>query len=394
MAGRCVSVDSSSITMSGSRPSGGTGVDLIKVNGSGTPVWGLRLQIGAAGYESGAGHSSRDSDRSYFAANYRYGAHISCFSDAYGSTVTRNWTKLIQNTNSARIVLLSDLGYDGNYVSTVVGLDYNGSTYSDYYPIMCKFTGGTAGGAMSWARALNPASVSGTLNFGWNMASKGGNGHYVIGSYTTSASYTNSFGVVAKYNTSGVLQWTRVLSYNQAGGNGFATGSAIYATGDSTEYIYAVFAVASMGGAQTQTVIIKYDSSGTVVWQRSIRALIGSVNYSLIMKSIARVEGSSIDRLVLTGTRYRTSNSDYYSQVTIKIPADGSRADGGVITLSTNNYFYYSTSTLLNSTAGGFTDLNWAGNLSITDGVSSVTMTTVTPTQTTPSSGGGTVKGF
>lgn len=392
MAGRCVSVRSASeVTMSGNRPNNSLAVDLIKVDSVGSPVWGLRLQIGANGYEFGAGHFSKDSDRTYFAAAYRNGSHLSCFSDSYGSTVTRNWTKLIQNTNTNRVLGLTDSSYDGNYTPYAVGADYVFADYSDYYSIMCKFTGGTSGGALSWARALNPNSVSGVNGLYFNMINRGGNARYAIG-YYRNASYTVYSGIVAKYSNAGVLQWTRVVNYT--GGTGFVQGTTIYA-GGSTEYVYAVFSVASAGGGQNETLIIKYDSSGTVQWQRTIRSLIGTVSYSLIMKSISRTESSTFDRLILTGTRYRTSNSDYYDPVTIKIPADGSHADGGSITVGTNQYFYYTTPTSFTSTAGSFTDLDWSTNMSVTDGVSSVTLTSVTPTKTNTSANGSpNLKGF
>jgi uncharacterized delta-60 repeat protein len=112
-------------------------------------------------------------------------------------------------------------------------------------------------GTIQLQRSLHGASD----DFGQGAAVDSADNFYLVGS-TASAGPGFSNLVVAKYNSSGTIQWQRVLG--GAGGSTQASNVAI----DSVDNIYAVGLTSSTGAGGQDVFIAKYDSSGTLQWQR------------------------------------------------------------------------------------------------------------------------------
>jgi len=108
-----------------------------------------------------------------------------------------------------------------------------------------------ASGAIQWQRSL-----SGSFDdYGHACALDSANNLYVAG-YTSTSSVTSAF-LLAKYNSSGTLQWQRSL-----GGSGVDVGYGIAI--DSSDNIYVT------GVADTDILTAKYNTSGTLQWQRRL----------------------------------------------------------------------------------------------------------------------------
>ena len=139
-----------------------------------------------------------------------------------------------------------DLDSSGNvYVCGVIGSGGTGPNDG----ILAKYN---SSGTLQWQRALGS---SGTYITFFNLSIDSSGNIYVAGG--------GSAGVVCKYNSSGTLQWQRQVSgVSRFNGIGVDSSGDVYATG---------FATIS---GNKELVAFKYNSSGTVQWQRSV----GSTN--------------------------------------------------------------------------------------------------------------------
>jgi len=110
-------------------------------------------------------------------------------------------------------------------------------------------------GTLQWQRSLD-GSASDTANA---IGIDSSNNVYV-GLYSNGISGSDYYNVVVKYNSSGTLQWQRSLG--SSGINSFIYGIAVDTSGNS-HLIY------SYGPNGTDMGIAKYNTSGTLQWQRS-----------------------------------------------------------------------------------------------------------------------------
>jgi hypothetical protein len=167
--------------------------------------------------------------------------------------------------------------------------------------------------------------------------------------------------IIAKYNSSGTIQWQRSLnSANADLGNGIAVDSS------GNSYI---------GGYQNNTnevmILAKYDSSGSLQWQRSISS--SGIDVAAGVVGSVSLDSSSI--LYVNGY---TTQGGSYNQFLGKFPNDGSLT--GTYSLSGTNYVYAASS--LTDAAGTLTDA--AGTR--TEATTTFTDTTDTLTDATTSS--------
>jgi len=110
-------------------------------------------------------------------------------------------------------------------------------------------------GEVQWQRTLGGAST----DKGYGIAVDSGNNIYAVGE-TASDGQGESDLFIAKYNSSGVIQWQRTL-----GGSTQDTGSSVAV--DSSDNVY-VFGRSEFAGAGSfDFLLAKYDSSGSLQWQ-------------------------------------------------------------------------------------------------------------------------------
>jgi hypothetical protein len=156
---------------------------------------------------------------------------------------------------------------------------------------------------------------------------------YVVGQYTTSSLF-----VVVKLNAStGAFIWARTLS---------ATTNAARVAVDNSSNVY-------IGGrTSTNSIIVKVDSGGNLVWQRSVSI---GVNSSI----------RSISVNTATNTIYAlcspTSTSNDYSFI-LSVPTDGSLT--GTYSVGGTSVTYSSTSQTLSTLTPTFTSPALSGTTS------------------------------
>ena len=238
-------------------------------------------------------------------------------------------------------------------------------------------------GNMSWQRSLSGTGFSGTSSdFGIGIALDSASNVYVTGFSDNNSTYDL---VLAKYNTTGTLQWQRTLGNNTGGsdaGNGVVVDSAnnIYVTGlingigilvakynssgaiewqrsltgsatifavgaavDSSNNVYvtAYGDISGSGGANYDIFTAKYDSAGTLQWQRKLSTTASDQSYGIALDSsgsmynigVTYVSGVAVALLTkfpsdgtLTGT-YSLGGFTYTYAASTLTPATSTLAD-------------------------------------------------------------------
>lgn len=114
-------------------------------------------------------------------------------------------------------------------------------------------------GAIQWQRTIGGANAD-SLNDGVTTAA--GDSYAVGGSGSISSPAGTQKCYIVKYNTSGTLQWQRALGNLATSSTGVFEGCAL----DSSDNLYACGNSQESGTA----ILVKFNSSGTVQWQRGL----------------------------------------------------------------------------------------------------------------------------
>lgn len=144
-----------------------------------------------------------------------------------------------------------------------VAIDSGGNVYtagrandgSRSYGLLAKYS---SSGTLQWQRKLYDASNSTTTFYDIGIDSS--DNLYLC------ATSQNSYLYLIKYNSSGTIQWQRRLTETGTYGRGIAVSSAgnAYVAGYNDD------------GSRTHILIAKYDSSGTIQWQRKLYQGVGA----------------------------------------------------------------------------------------------------------------------
>lgn len=158
------------------------------------------------------------------------------------------------------------LGLTGTYVTSARSIEMDNSSNAYVAGFSQNTALGTSqallfkldvNGSVQWQKALSGGPVN--YEFFYSVALDSSNNVYVGGNSYQTVSTTN--GLVAKYNSSGVLQWQRNLS---GGSSVFVTSVKI----DSSGNIYTA-GVTGVGGSSAGF-LSKLDGSGLILWQRTL----------------------------------------------------------------------------------------------------------------------------
>jgi len=128
------------------------------------------------------------------------------------------------------------------------------SGLSNYAALVAKYD---ATGNIQWQRRLK--DTSGFSSYIYDIDTDESDNIYAYGTTSTSNSNLDMWGMLAKYNSSGVLQWQRL--YKESGGITDAKANAVEKTTGNT-YI----AGEVLGGGY----IAKISTNGTLIWSRRI----------------------------------------------------------------------------------------------------------------------------
>jgi uncharacterized delta-60 repeat protein len=219
---------------------------LAKYNSSGTLQW--QRTLGGSGNDVGYAVAIDSTDNIYVAGDTRPGSKNIALLAKYNSSGTIQWQRTLDATNSSTFSGAAIDSSDNLYVAG------NAETGTEYNFLLAKYN---SGGTIEWQRTLTgatfyPGFSSVFLDSSDNL--------YAVG-FTDSAGAGSSDLLLAKYNSSGTLQWQRVLGGTSAD-DGY--GVSVDSSGD----VYVSGSSSSDGEGSSDLLIAKYNSSGTIQWQR------------------------------------------------------------------------------------------------------------------------------
>ena len=253
-----ITLDSSgNVYITGSTSSQGVGngdVLIAKYDTSGTLQW--QRTLGGAGVDYGYGIAVDLSGNVYITGytNSQGAGDQDVLIAKYDTSGTIQWQRVL---GGASIDRGNNIAVDSSGNVYVSGWTQSQGAGDDDAFIAKYDTSGT----LQWQRTLGGASG----DYGWGIAVDSSGNVYVAGqTYSQGAGSSDAF--IAKYNTSGTLQWQKVL-----GGANLDYGFGIAL--DSSNNVYVT------GGSENSNfyydgLIAKYDTSGTLQWQRLLRGIV------------------------------------------------------------------------------------------------------------------------
>lgn len=177
------------------------------------------------------------------------------FSNFYGASAVSHWIATIGGTS---IDDAAGIAVDGSGNVYIAGRTHSTGAGS-YDALIVKYN---ADGVIQWQRTLGASG----LDVGLGVAVDGSGNVYVHGYFFHAGAGTADF-LTVKYNTSGTLQWQRALSSN-TGKNEFGYGVGVDGSGN----VYVSGYTRSTSGVQADALIAKYNASGAIQWQRILQS--------------------------------------------------------------------------------------------------------------------------
>ena len=284
-----VTVDSSdNIICAGYTTSDGAGSNdcfIAKYNSSGTLQWDRTL--GGTGFDRFEAVTVDSSDN-YICVGYTNSdgaGNYDALIAKYNSSGTLQWDRTLGGTGSD---YFDSVTVDSSDNIICAGMCISGSAGS-FDGFIAKYN---SSGTLQWDRRLG----GGSLDYFYGVAVDSSD-NIICAGKTQSDGAGNNDALIAKYNSSGTLQWDRTL-----GGTGTEYFNAI-AVDSSDNYICA-------GGTQSDCFIAKYNSSGTLQWDRTLGT--SGQDY------FESVTVDSSDNIICAGL-----NTANYDAITFRIISDG-----------------------------------------------------------------------
>jgi len=298
-------------------------VIIAKYNTSGTIQWQKQL----------AGVGTKNEYGTSIAVDSASNVYVSAYSNAGGATYDILTFKLDSFGNMSWQRSLGGTGGTGTDFGIGIALDSASNVYvtgfsdnnSTYDLVLAKYN---TTGTLQWQRTLG--NNTGGSDAGNGVVVDSANNIYVTG-------LINGIGIlVAKYNSSGAIEWQRSLT-------GSATISAVGAAVDSSNNVYvtAYGDISGSGGANYDIFTAKYDSAGTLQWQRKLSTTASDQSYGIALDSsgsmynigVTYVSGVAVALLTkfpsdgtLTGT-YSLGGFTYTYAASTLTPATSTLAD-------------------------------------------------------------------
>jgi uncharacterized delta-60 repeat protein len=331
---------------------GSTDVLITKYNTSGAIQWQRTFGGGSSDFGYGI---AIDSSGNCYVTGYTNSAGAGS-SDLlitkYNTSGTYQWQRVLGSVDSEQG---RGIAVDSSGNCYVTGYT-NGAGGGILYLLIAKYN---TSGAIQWQRILGSTNAT----FGYGIAVDSSGNCYVTGS-------TNSTGaggydvLIAKYNTSGTIQWQRVLgSVNSDQGQGIAV--------DSSGNCYVAGYTDGAGVGSYDVLIAKYNTSGTIQWQRVLGGTASDEGYGIAVDSSGNCYVAGYTNSTGAGGR---------DVLIAKLPGDGSKTGTyGPWTYQASS-LTAATSTLTDS-ASSLTDATpsmTSATSTLTDAASSLTSTVTT----------------
>jgi uncharacterized delta-60 repeat protein len=228
-------------------------VFIAKYDTTGVIQWQRSLDT-ASNADAGYGIAVDATGNVYVTGAANTNAYV--FIAKYDTSGVIQWQVILDNATVADTG--AGIAVDGSGNVYVTGQAGGASTAA--YVFIVKYN---TSGVIQWQRKLDTASVSDT---GTGIAVDGSGNVYVTGQGGGDSASTTSYIFIVKYNTSGVIQWQRKLDTSVQGDSGHA----IAVDGSGNAYVTGQANTTQGSGLQSLTLIAKYDTSGVIQWQRTL----------------------------------------------------------------------------------------------------------------------------
>lgn len=277
---------------------------VAKISPAGSIIWQRIQDVGSTDQSRGYACIADKSTNDIYVCGELYDGPIastySPYVVKYNSSGTEQWQISFGTTGGNQ--LAKGIRLDTNGDVLVSGQNKDGSTRG----AIAKLSKST--GAISWSRYVGNT----TNNKGFNDMAIDGDNPVMVGFNQENSSGSNDLWV-AKYNNSGTYQWGRLL-----GGSALDNCQAVATDDSGNVYVggYQGSDVAHTSVTET-ALIAKYNSSGTIQWQKRFTANNNGGNANRIVGIRIHPDGS----LILAINSYNNAGSDYSIQI-MKLPAD------------------------------------------------------------------------
>jgi len=315
---------------------------IAKYNSSGTIQW--QRTLGGSTDESALSVAIDSSDNVYVIGASDLGGFSTLYLAKYNSSGNIQWQRTLSGSSNDEGFSVAIDSSDNVYVSGQTRSE--GAGFTDF--LVAKYN---SSGTIQWQRILGGSSSE----FTGFVAIDSSDNVYLLG-YTFSAGAGSTDFLIAKYNSSGTIQWQRIL-----GGSAREESKSIAI--DSLDNIYLLGETPSEGEGGTDFLIAKYNSSGTIQWQRILGGSSNDKGYSVAI--------DSLDDVYILGGTFSTGEggNDF---LVAKIPNDGSLT--GTYELDGVNIVYAaSTLTAATSTFTAATSTLTSASASLTAATSTLT---------------------
>lgn len=265
--GSSVAVDSSSNVYVCGANAGGGNFEFAKYNSVGVIQW--QRSLGGSGTSYGRAIATDASGNVYVAGNSDINASATNNYQIakYNSTSTLQWQYSLGASNEERVY---GIAVDASSNVYLCGYIFDGTSVDNGIVKL------NSSGTLQWQRRLGS---SGSDDAGFGIAVDASGNVYTCG-YTT-APGSNAF-LLAKYNSSGTIQWQRRL-WGSSGNQ--STGQSVAVDNSGNAYVCGYSTAAGNNDIQ----LAKYDTSGTLQWQRRLSSSSADLGMSVALDSSANV---------------------------------------------------------------------------------------------------------
>jgi uncharacterized delta-60 repeat protein len=345
-----IAVDSSgNVYVIGYTASGVDPRDIIfaKFNTSGAIQW-QRTLTNSGGNDYGYGIAVDSSANVYIIGQVYAGGNYNFQLAKYNTSGTIQWQRKLGGYGDA---YGQGIALDSSANVYVIGYSNPTAPSGTYNFQLAKYD---TTGAIQWQRRLSSSSGN---DYGYGIAVDSSGNVYVTGNTNSPVDLQ-----LAKYNTSGVIQWQRKLGYSVTLDYGYGlavdSSSNVYVVGRSNARVYP--------STTMDLLLAKYDTNGSIQWQR-------------VLGSTGTDEGFGI-AVDTSGNVYVAGYSNVsgsYDFVMAKLPGDGT----GTGVYSVGGYSYTYDIATLTDASSSLTD----AASSLTDSTSSLTDASTSFTDTASS---------
>jgi hypothetical protein len=299
---RAISLDSSNNIYCAGRQNSADGL-ISKYNTSGTIQW-QRRQAGASTDQmyglvtTSAGNSYVSGLSNTTGADSQFGMYLA----KYNTSGSIQWQRRLGGA-------ANDVGYsvalDSDENVYLHGHHASSSTQGGNDSVLAKYS---SSGSLQWIRSLGNANTNNAVASGKSVAVDSSNNIYILGTESTTRYY-----VLAKYNSSGIIQWQRSITPTYTRGS--VVRGAIDVDSSGNIYATGAFTDSSLSN-KTKNFIIKFDTNGNAVYTKEFSNSSATFAESIkVMGTALIIGGYGGEPVASPGT-----NTPYV----MKLPLDGS----------------------------------------------------------------------